>query len=147
MDKNTLIILTADHGEMLGEHNIYFNHYGGYEENIRVPLIIRFPPLFPKGKVISRQVSLIDIAPTILEIAGLNKPFYMQGESLLAFFKHTYNYQTKYIFSFSHYQHALRNENWKLIRKGKVRYELYNLKDDPREQHNLITKDHINLNS
>ena len=87
IDKNTLIILTADHGEMLGDHNTYFIHASCYEENIKVPLIIRFPGLFPKGKVISRQVSLVDIAPTILEIAGIRKPYYIQGESLLSFIK------------------------------------------------------------
>ena len=136
LNKNTLIILTADHGEMLGEHNLYFEHRGGYEENIRVPLIIRFAGLFPKPKVISRQVSLIDIAPTILELVGLDKPSYMQGESLMAFIKPLRIYDVKYVYSFFNEYSTLRTEEWKLICYCDTG-ELYNLKEDPREHHNL----------
>ncbi len=143
LDKNTLVILTADHGEMLGEHNIYFDHQRSYEENIRVPLIIIFPKLFPRGKVISKQVSLIDIAPTILEIAGLKRPSYMQGESLLAFIKPFKSYPRKYVLSFFTNPKdwiAIRAKDWKLIYNNANELELYNLRDDPMEQHNLITK-------
>lgn len=141
LDKNTLIILTSDHGEMLGEHNIYFSHMLTYEENIKVPLIIRFPKLFPKGKVISRQVSLVDIAPTILEIVGLKKPSYMQGESLLAFTKPLRVYNKKYVLSCFKHLIALRAGDWKIIHNSRNdSYELYNLKDDPKEQHNLLVE-------
>lgn len=142
LDENTLVILTADHGEMLGEHDVFFSHYGSYEENIRVPLIIRFPETsqFPRGRVISRQVSLIDIAPTILELLGLNKPFYIQGESLLAFIKPFRTYHKKYIFSCDKGCFALRTENWKLISNNPQDLELYNLKEDPLEQYNLVTE-------
>ncbi len=137
LDKNTLIILTADHAEMLGEHDTYFSHGGCYDENIRVPLIIKFPKLSLKGRVISRQVSLIDIAPTILEVAGLDKPSYMQGESLLAIIEPYRTYQTKYVFSSYVQQFALRTKEWKLIKNDSI-WELYNLNKDPKEQHNLV---------
>lgn len=141
MEDNTIIILIADHGEMLGEHGIYFNHCKGYEGNIKVPLIIRFPGLFPKGKVISRQVNLVDIAPTILEIAGITKPYYMQGESLLSFIKPFRRYSKKYSFSFDHLWHTLRMDDWKLIYNGDSHtWELYNLRNDPREEYNLAGK-------
>ncbi|MFC1658052.1 sulfatase, partial [Candidatus Omnitrophota bacterium] len=137
LDKNTLVIVTADHGEMLGEHNIYFTHTTGYEENVRVPLIIRLPKLFPKGKIVSRQVSLVDLAPTILESAGLVFPFYMQGESLLALARTSQKYHKKYVYFFERKNSMLRSEDWKLIHHDRA-WELYNLKDDPREQRNLI---------
>ena len=141
LDKNTLIILTADHGEMLGEHDIYFTHNGAYEENIRVPLIIRFPKLCPRGKVISRQVSLVDIAPTILELVGLNRPSYMQGESLFAFIKPFRIYRAKYVLSCCKNTLALRAEDWKLIYANDFHeWELFNLRNDPKEQYNLIAK-------
>ncbi|MFC1658048.1 sulfatase [Candidatus Omnitrophota bacterium] len=136
LDKNTLIIVTADHGEMLGEHNIYFTHQKGYEEDIRVPLIIRFTKLLPQDRAINRQVSLIDLAPTILEIAGLGKPSYMQGESLLAFIRPLRIYHAKYAFSSNRDTLVLRSKEWKLISDDWAD-ELYNLKQDPGEQHNL----------
>lgn len=137
LEKNTMIILTADHGEMLGEHNVYFNHHGCYEENIRVPLIIRFPKLFLKGKVIFRQVSLIDITPTVLEVIGVDKPTYMQGKNLLRLAKIFCTYHTKYVFSFDRGEYTLRTEKWKLIYSGQS-WELYNLEMDPGELRNLV---------
>ncbi|MDO8602293.1 MAG: sulfatase [Candidatus Omnitrophota bacterium] len=144
MDKNTLIILAADHGEMLGEHNVYFSHTsydGGYEENMRVPLIIKFSKLLPRGKVVSRQVSLIDIAPTIFDIIGLHKPEYMSGESLTAFFSLFKAYSKKYQLCFFRTGEwvALRGKQWKLIHSYRSNsWKLYNLKADPKESHNLV---------
>jgi arylsulfatase A-like enzyme len=150
LDKNTLVILTADHGETLGEHDEYFNHGGGHEESIRVPLIIRSPGSIHKGKTINRQVSLVDIAPTVLGALKLNKPAYIQGESLLAFFKPFGNYKTKYVFSTFNIsflgesfrnKFTLRTENYKLIYNEDTFacfWELYNIKQDPREHNNLI---------
>lgn len=141
IEKKTLIILTADHGEMLGEHNIYFNHYGSFEENIKVPLIIKLPTVFPKGRVISRQINLVDIAPTILEVIGLKKPYYMQGESLLAFFKPYRTYLAQYAFSSYMQKFSLRTEDWKTIYNGETNlWTLYDLKNDPKEQHNLAAE-------
>jgi len=146
LDKNTLVILTADHGELLGEHDIYFNHYGGFEENIRVPLIIRLPGVFPENKIISKQVSLIDIAPTIIEVIGLKKPRYMQGESLVAFFKPFRNYRAKYACSGWKRGIALRNEDWKISYNGMTGLcSLYNLKKDPEEQINLAASRPVKL--
>lgn len=138
--EDTLIILTADHGELLGEHNFYFHHTGCYEENIRVPLMIRCPRLFPKGRVVSRQVNLIDIAATVLDSIGLDRPSYIQGRSLLAFVKPFRFYRVKYVFSFCGPVFSLRTENWKLIYDPAIpiKWELYNLKTDPKELHNLV---------
>ena len=143
--EDTLLILTADHGEMLGEHNIYFTHGNCYESNIRVPLIIRFPKLFPRREIISQQVSLIDIIPTILEIMEIDIPDYIQGKSLLTLFKKNKSDQHVYLYS-SNFDPAsntasIRSESWKLIRKSNTIYELYNLIDDLQEQHNLINKE------
>jgi len=144
LDKNTLIILTADHGEGFGEHNFYFTHVGGYEENIKVPLIIRCPGLFPRGEVFSGQVNSIDIAPTVLGATGLKKPFYMQGGNLLEIIKSQEPYHVKPTFSSYGYKSlgkclVLRTPAWKLIYNIKqYTWELYNLENDPGEQHNLV---------
>jgi len=66
--KNTLFIFTADHGESLYEHGIYFEHEGLYNETVRVPLIISYPEQLPMGKRLSMDVQHIDIVPTILSL-------------------------------------------------------------------------------
>lgn len=135
LDKNTVLILTADHAEMLGEHNMYFSHGKTYEENIKVPLIVKFPQL-SKKKVIDRQVCLVDIVPTILDFAQITIPAYVQGESLMPFIQATGSYSRKYAFPGNF---TIRDGDWKLIcdddKKGL--WELYDLKNDPRESKNL----------
>lgn len=137
--KHTLIILIADHGEMLGEHEIYFTHGPLYENNVRVPLIIRFPRLFPRGKVIPQLVSLIDVAPTILEIMEINIPLYIQGKSLLSLFKKDKFNLHPYVYISKEGESSIRSEDWKLIRRHDY-YELYNYVKDPQEQYNLVNE-------
>jgi len=82
--KNTLIILIADHGENLGERNTWGHKPPGYIQGIHVPLIMIYPQKLPPKKVISTPVQLIDIMPTILDIAGIDKDeMVIQGDSLL----------------------------------------------------------------
>ena len=77
----TLVLFTSDHGDMLGSHG-RFGKSSLYEESVRVPLIARGPGL-PRGGVPSDGVaSLVDLTPTLLEAAGLDRPEAMQGESL-----------------------------------------------------------------
>lgn len=142
--ENTLIILTADHGEMLGEHSLYFRHTTCYEENIKVPLIIKFPHSFVKRKTVSKQISLIDIAPTILEMLKIKKPAYMQGESLMAFIMPWRIYHTNKVLTFNLAvaSNALRCRNWKIYYNGGS-WSLYNLNRDPEEQHNLVYRNSI----
>jgi arylsulfatase A-like enzyme len=80
--KNTLIIITADHGDEFMEHGGY-SHLGKlYDEIIRVPLIMMGPGI-PKGLLIDNQVSLLDLAPTIIDILGLPEVNVFQGNSLV----------------------------------------------------------------
>ncbi|MGC9328188.1 MAG: sulfatase-like hydrolase/transferase, partial [Candidatus Hinthialibacter sp.] len=67
---NTMIVITADHGENLGDHNIYFDHWTMHNTDIHVPLIFWLPQSLPQGKRISASVAHIDIAPTILDVIG-----------------------------------------------------------------------------
>ena len=80
---NTLIILTADHGEGLGENNVYYDHHGLYEWDIHVPLIMRLPSLLPEGKRVSELVTHEDIVPTVLDLLNIKLNYKFDGRSLL----------------------------------------------------------------
>ena len=80
--KDTVIIFTSDHGEMLGDHGLLLKGCRFYEGLVRVPLIISWPERFLSGMRRQALVELIDIAPTLLELAGLPIPKRMQGMSL-----------------------------------------------------------------
>ena len=79
----TVLVVTADHGECLGEHGIYFDHAGLYEPSVRVPLIVWAPGRVPPGRH-ARPARGIDVAPTVLALAGLPVPEAMRGRDLLA---------------------------------------------------------------
>jgi len=86
--ENTIVVLTSDHGEQLLErgavgHSSCSLEGNLYDENIRVPLILRCPAVLPQGKVIDRQVSQVDIMPTLFEILDLEMPTPVDGRSLL----------------------------------------------------------------
>lgn len=78
----TALIVTADHGEEFFEHGRW-SHYQLFDENIRVPLIVRLPGQ-AAGQVIDHQVSLVDIVPTVLALAGATPPETMLGQDLVA---------------------------------------------------------------
>jgi arylsulfatase A-like enzyme len=78
-----LLVFTADHGESLGEHRCYFQHGGyAYEDSLRVPLVVRAPGLVPAGRRVAQTVSMIDLAPTILDLLGTEPQERMEGRSL-----------------------------------------------------------------
>ena len=82
--QNTLIIFMSDHGEHLGERDTWGHKPPGYIQGIRVPLVMVYPKKLPSGKRIKTPVQLIDIMPTILDIAGIDKDeLVLQGDSLL----------------------------------------------------------------
>ncbi len=83
LQDNTIIVVTSDHGEMLGEHDSV-GHVYLFEENILVPLIIAAPGGRGAGRVISDQVRSIDLVPTILDLAGVPREPDLDGQSLVS---------------------------------------------------------------
>lgn len=80
--ENTVLVFTSDNGYYLGEHCLG-DKRSAYEESLRIPMIVRYPKLFPKGLVRDEMVLNTDIAPTFLELAGIPGPGYMQGRSMV----------------------------------------------------------------
>jgi arylsulfatase A-like enzyme len=129
MLENTIIIITADHGESLGEHFI-FDHNALYWNILHVPLIIRNPK--NKPKVISQEASLVDLFPTILDTLGIKDNSPRRGKNL--FFNRISGFQ------FAEYEivFSLKKEKWKVIaNKDDFSGELFNVKFDPDETTDL----------
>ncbi len=147
LDDKTVVVITADHGELLGEHDIYFVHWTLYDENIRVPLVIKCKGLIPPSRLITQQVQSVDIAPTILALLNIPKDPRMQGNSLLSLILGKGGSPSRYAFTeLAREENGLtgecvRADGWKLIQSRKGQYEIYrmyNLDLDPGESNNLI---------
>ena len=83
----TLLIITSDHGENIGDHGLMSHAYSLHDTLIHVPLIVRYPERFPPGQRVTQQVQLTDLFPTMLDVLGLDVPRVrqeLQGVSLLA---------------------------------------------------------------
>jgi len=77
---NTIVVITADHGEEFAEHHGFGHARTLYEEVLRVPLIISRPD--SAARVVDQRVSIVDLAPTILTAFGVDPPEYMDGAAL-----------------------------------------------------------------
>jgi arylsulfatase A-like enzyme len=155
----TIILLTSDHGESLGEHDYFFEHGAYlYEPTVRVPLIVMAPGVLHGGGVVQEQVRTIDIVPTLLDLAGIDIPDGLQGVSLvsralgrsdgsplLAYSESGRNFYREnprqYVGGTAGKWRMVRSDRLKLIRIPKDPepiWELYDLEADPVETNNLI---------
>jgi arylsulfatase A-like enzyme len=150
--EDTLLILGADHGEELDDHGCWFDHHGLYDTNVRVPLLLRYPDRLPAGVSVDGMVSLLDLTPTVLDLAGVAAPEGMVGRSLEptwtapgAAGTHEAVYLTEC--TWMRKRGWRTADGWKLIRAlepdiyGKPDVELYHLATDPGERHNLAGDD------
>ena len=155
--ENTVIIYSSDNGYFMGEHT-FIDKRLAYENSMRVPMIIRYPKLISKSSVVDEQCLNIDIAPTILDLAGVNKPSYMQGESMLKLISGKKDKSWRKSMLFEYYvddawpyagpnQVAVRTNEYKLIDNFLEDDidELYDLKNDPGEMTNLINDSSYDL--
>ncbi len=146
--ENTLIAVMGDNGFAFGEHGL-IDKRTAYEESMRVPLVMQLPAVFkPKTKV-EEVVANIDIAPTFLELAGLEPPQDMDGKSYLPLLKEKkipwreqifYEYYWEYAFPQTPTVFALRGDKYKYINYYGLWdiNELYDIEADPLESKNLI---------
>ncbi len=152
---NTLVIFTSDHGKTLGDHGLLMKGCRFYEGLVRVPLIIRLPGQIPAGLRSDALVELIDLAPTLLEMAGLPAPMEMQGRSLMPVLsgdippaQHRDFVRCEYYAALPVGRHPqpnsgtratmIRDQRYKLVvYHGKEFGELFDLEQDPWEFHNL----------
>lgn len=147
--ENTVVIFMSDHGEMLGDHGIYWKGGYFYECLVHVPLIISCPGLIPQGVRSSALVELVDLAPTLLDLSGVPIPKYMQGTSFAGILRgnqsldhHKDSVYSEYYFcaNMLHEVYATMyfDGRYKIaVHHNQAIGELYDLEQDPDEFDNL----------
>jgi N-acetylglucosamine-6-sulfatase len=150
---NTVIVFTSDHGYFYGEHGLNEERRLAYEETIRIPLLVRYPRLVPANTTPRQMALSLDIAPTLLDIAGQQPGAHIQGRSLVPILKQEspawrssflVEYFTDTVFP------RIRNMGYVAARTERYKYiqyrelqgmdELYDLEQDPNEATNIIDR-------
>jgi len=144
LDEETLVILSADHGETMDEHGCFFDHHGLYDANVCVPLVLRCPGKVPAGQRLAGQVAMYDLAPTVLDYLGHGDRIAherMTGRSVKPLVdggSHRGNYEVVYLAECAWMRkRAVRTSEWKYIEalepdfEGLPPIELYDLHEEP----------------
>lgn len=153
IDGNTAVLVVADHGQGLGAHGEDAHGIFLYDETIHVPLLIKLPEAQPAAKRVTAKVRLVDVAPTLLEIAAIPVPSQMQGQSLLRIAKSGGGADQPV---YSRSDLSQRGFGWSPLeswRAGKYLYirapkpELYDMTADPGATHNLAQSSRATLDT
>jgi len=149
---NTLIIFTSENGYFYGEHGLTVERRLPYEESVRTPLLMRYPKLIEPGTRVTGLALSIDLAPTVLDVAGVAIPTHVQGKSLTPLLKREADevHEAILIEFYSHENPFpwTAKLDYRVVRKGKYKYirwiryedeaELYDIEADPYELKNLV---------
>jgi arylsulfatase A-like enzyme len=135
LDSNTLWIVYGDHGEAFGQHEGNYGHtFYIYEENVHVPLVIAAPGVWNKTTRVGNIISLLDLAPTVLDLLGISAPANYQGQSALHGTPRMALFFTDYSLKLA----GLRDGRWKYMTElGSSRGKLVDLERDVSEQRDL----------
>ena len=148
LKENTMVVYMGDNGFLFGEHGL-IDKRNAYEESMRVPMVIWAPGMIKPNSVTEQMILNIDIAPTFLEAAGINKPSQMQGNSFLPLLKGQqvkwrdkvfYEYYWEAAFPQTPTMYAVRSDKYKYIFYNGIWdiNELFDIEKDPNEMNNLI---------
>ena len=141
LEKDTIVVYSSDHGDMLGEHGLW-HKFLFYDPSVGVPLIVRVPGLTPEGAACATPVSLVQLLATLAEACGISIPAEVDGASFLPALREPERTSDTTVYA----EFALHSPGAKyMIRRGDFKYsyyvndtdELYNLRHDPREMRNL----------
>ncbi|MFH1377279.1 MAG: sulfatase [Planctomycetota bacterium] len=146
LDDNTIVVYTADHGEMLGGQGYMGHKRWPFDESVRVPFVIRWPGHIPAGREIRKPLSAIDIMPTLLGLAGLSPQHPTDGRSAAsAFLDGDESGMDEFSYCTMHYSYVPW-PGWKAVRSERYLYAeahgkpwlFYDRASDPLEMNNLI---------
>ncbi|MCL4859113.1 MAG: sulfatase [Caldilineaceae bacterium] len=143
----TIVVINGDHGETLYDHECWFDHHGMYDNVLHVPLIIRYPGKVPAGQRVAGFSQHKDLVPTLLDLAEIDATrFTFEGRSLLPMMRgEVASHESEFYITECTWmrKHGWRTPQWKLMIAlepdfhFKPEVELYNLVEDPDENHNL----------
>lgn len=143
MTDDTIIVFASDNGLALGSHGLV-GKQNIYEHSVKVPLIITGPGI-ERGTNREQLCYMYDVHPTLLDLAGLETPETVQYESLVPLLKDAdASHRKQLYFAFMDWQRSVRDERFKLIEycvNGARHTQLFDLKKDPYEEHNLAEVD------
>ena len=143
--ENTVVVLTSDHGELLGAHGLYCKNFSAFEEIYNIPLIVSGPGI-AGGAVSEARVGLHDLAPTLLELAGADPIGAPDSRSFADALRDPDGESKRFAKGFAEYhggryritQRIVWDGPWKLVWNGFDFDELYRLDEDPYEMRNRI---------
>ncbi len=146
---NTAVIYSGDNGFFLGEHH-FFDKRLMYEPSIRVPLLVRYPKMIRPGTTNQELVLNVDVAPTILDLAGVQVSPDVNGKSLEPLLKgQSVPWRKDFLYEYYEYpavhmvrkNRGIRTKHWKYIHyfEKPEEFELYDIKNDPYEVNNLYS--------
>ena len=138
LQRNTLILYTSDHGEQVGEHGLWWKQTF-YEDSVRVPAILSWPEVLPRGRRCARVVSALDLNATMLEALGAPPLPHSRGRSLLELLRQPQGTNwddvafSEYCTDEGCYHRMIRRDAWKLNYYHGQEPQLFNLEEDPHE--------------
>lgn len=134
---NTIVVLWSDHGMHIGEKE-HWEKFTLWEESTRVPLLFAAPGMVRPGTTCDEPVSLLDVYPTLAELAGLGSPAGLEGASLVPLLKNPGRTTGRAVVStYGFKNHGIRSKRWRYIRYHDGSEELYDHRSDPDEFTNL----------
>ncbi len=138
----SVVVVVSDHGDQFYEHGSVGHGDTVYQELTHVPMIIRAPGLLPKGGVVNADVEMMDMAPTLLDLAGAKPDPKMQGSTLVPLVFDEVGVSPRAALTVDgQVARGLKVDRYRLVHKGPGRMELYDEFDDPREQKD-VAADH-----
>lgn len=150
IEEETLVVIDSDHGETLYDHDCFFDHHGLYDCTLHIPLVFVYPGKIKAGQRFKDFNQMKDITPTILDLMGVKTRIAFEGRSLVPLLKGRPRVQEPefYITECTWMRkHGWRTPEWKLIHAlepdfhFKPEVELYNLLQDPAENHNVAAEE------
>lgn len=139
LDTNTVVVFTSDHGYHLGEHG-HWQKQTLFENSTRVPLIISYPGIRNKGKKSNSPVELIDLYPTLMDLAGITTPKHVVGKSLVPIIKNVNATVRESALTRWRNGYSIKTKRYRLTKwgvDGELGYELYDHHNDKNELINL----------